>query len=152
MIDIHPVGDLATLLRGMRPELQPGRYAFVPAPPGLAIDPAHVVASVREREGISLVVPEQVALDMGLLVEFVSAWITLGAVVAALLWLLGSAALSFYLSHFADYNATYGSLGAAIGLMMWMWLSAVVVLLGAQLDSVIERHRAQGIGAASVVG
>ena len=78
MIDIHPVGDLATLLRGMRPELQPGRYAFVPAPPGLAIDPAHVVASVREREGISLVVPEQVALDMGLPVEFVSAWITLG--------------------------------------------------------------------------
>lgn len=78
MIDIHPVGDLATLLRGMRPELQPGRYAFVLAPPGLAIDPAHVVASVREREGISLVVPEQVALDMGLPVEFVSAWITLG--------------------------------------------------------------------------
>ena len=54
-------------------------------------------------------------------------------------WLAGSAALSFYLSNFADYNATYGSLGAAIGLMMWMWLSTIVVLLGAQLDSVIER-------------
>jgi membrane protein len=66
-------------------------------------------------------------------------WITPGAVIAALLWLAGSAALSFYLSNFADYNATYGSLGAAIGLMMWMWLSTVVVLLGAQLDTVIER-------------
>ena len=55
------------------------------------------------------------------------------------LWLAGSAALSFYLSNFADYNATYGSLGAAIGLMMWMWLSTIAVLLGAQLDSVIER-------------
>jgi membrane protein len=66
-------------------------------------------------------------------------WLSPGALVAALLWLAGSAALSFYLSNFADYNATYGSLGAAIGLMMWMWLSTVVVLLGAQLDTVIER-------------
>jgi membrane protein len=66
-------------------------------------------------------------------------WITPGAVIAVLLWLAGSAALSFYLSNFADYNATYGSLGAAIGLMMWMWLSTIVVLLGAQLDTVIER-------------
>ena len=55
-------------------------------------------------------------------------WITPGAMFAALAWLAGSAALSLYLSKFADYNATYGSLGAAIGLMMWMWLSTVVVL------------------------
>lgn len=65
-------------------------------------------------------------------------WLSPGAVISALLWLAGSAALSFYLSNFADYNATYGSLGAAIGLMMWMWLSTVVVLLGAQLDTIIE--------------
>ena len=68
--------------------------------------------------------------------------------IAALLWLAGSAALSFYLSNFADYNATYGSLGAAIGLMMWMWLSTIVVLLGAQLDAVIEREAA-GVSAPS---
>jgi membrane protein len=66
-------------------------------------------------------------------------WFSPGAVIAALLWLAGSAALSFYLSNFADYNATYGSLGAAIGLMMWMWLSTIAVLLGAQIDAVIER-------------
>ena len=66
-------------------------------------------------------------------------WLSPGAIIAALLWLAGSAALSFYLSNFADYNATYGSLGAAIGLMMWMWLSTIVVLLGAQLDIVIDR-------------
>ena len=66
-------------------------------------------------------------------------WLSPGALIASLLWLAGSAALSFYLSNFADYNATYGSLGAAIGLMMWMWLSTIAVLLGAQLDSVIER-------------
>lgn len=68
-------------------------------------------------------------------------WFTPGALIASIAWLLGSAALSFYLSNFADYNATYGSLGAAIGLMMWMWLSAVVVLAGAQIDTVIDRKR-----------
>ena len=69
-------------------------------------------------------------------------WLTPGVVMASFAWLAGSAALSLYLSNFADYNATYGSLGAAIGLMMWMWLSAVVVLVGAQIDRVIERRQA----------
>lgn len=66
-------------------------------------------------------------------------WITPGALFAAIAWIAGSAALSLYLSKFADYNATYGSLGAAIGLMMWMWLSSVVVLAGAQLDCSIRK-------------
>jgi membrane protein len=66
--------------------------------------------------------------------------VTPGAAIAAVAWLAGSAALSFYLSHFADYNATYGSLGAAIGLMMWMWLSTIAVLAGAQIDSVLDRR------------
>ena len=61
-----------------------------------------------------------------------------GIVFAACAWLLGSAGLSFYLSNFADYNATYGSLGAAIGLMMWMWLTTTVILVGAELDSAID--------------
>jgi membrane protein len=70
-------------------------------------------------------------------------WFTPGAAIAAVLWIAGSALLSFYLSNFADYNATYGSLGAAIGLMMWMWLSTVAILTGAQLDAVIERKLAE---------
>ncbi len=65
--------------------------------------------------------------------------LTPGVVFAAFAWLAGSAGLSFYLSSFADYNATYGSLGAAIGLMMWMWLTTIVILVGAELDSEIER-------------
>jgi membrane protein len=69
-------------------------------------------------------------------------WLGIGTLVAAFLWLLGSALLSWYLSHFADYNATYGSLGAAIGLMTWMWMSAIVVLLGAELNSEIEHQTA----------
>ena len=52
--------------------------------------------------------------------------------------------MSWYLSNFGNYNATYGSLGAAIGLMMWMWMSATVVLFGAELNSEIERQTAAG--------
>ena len=59
-----------------------------------------------------------------------------GTWTAALLWIAGSVALSWYLSNFGDYDATYGSLGAAIGLMTWMWMSAVVVLVGAELNAV----------------
>jgi len=65
---------------------------------------------------------------------------SVGTLAAALLWIAGSSLLSWYLSNFANYNATYGSLGAAIGLMMWMWMSAVIVLFGAELNSEIE-HR-----------
>jgi membrane protein len=67
-------------------------------------------------------------------------WLSIGAVTAALLWIAGSALLSWYLSAFANYNATYGSLGAAIGLMMWMWMSAIVIMFGAELNSEIERQ------------
>jgi membrane protein len=67
-------------------------------------------------------------------------WLSIGAVTAALLWIAGSSLLSWYLSAFANYNATYGSLGAAIGLMTWMWMSAIVIMFGAELNSEIERQ------------
>jgi membrane protein len=69
-------------------------------------------------------------------------WLSVGAITAALLWIAGSALLSWYLANFGNYDATYGSLGAAIGLMTWMWMSAIVVLLGAELNSEIERQAA----------
>ncbi len=78
-------------------------------------------------------------------------WTGAGTLAAALLWIAGSAALSWYLSNFGNYNATYGSLGAAIGLMMWMWMSATIVLFGAELNSEIERQTA-GIRAAADAG
>ena len=52
-------------------------------------------------------------------------WLSIGALLASVLWIAGSAALSWYLSNFGNYSATYGSLGAAIGLMIWMWMSAI---------------------------
>jgi membrane protein len=69
-------------------------------------------------------------------------WLSAGSVFATLTWLAGSALLSFYLGNYAHYDATYGSLGAAIGLMMWMWMSTIVVLLGAELNSEIEHQTA----------
>jgi membrane protein len=79
-------------------------------------------------------------------------WITPGAVFAALAWLAGSALLSWYLANFADYNATYGSLGAAIGLMTWMWISAIVVLLGAELNAELDRAAADAAELAEASG
>jgi membrane protein len=70
-------------------------------------------------------------------------WVSVGSLLAAVAWLLGSAALSYYLANFAGYDATYGSLGAAIGLMMWMWMSTIVVLFGAELNSEIEHQTAK---------
>ena len=65
-------------------------------------------------------------------------WISPGAAFAAVSWLAGSALLSWYLGNFADYNKTYGSLGAAIGLMMWMWMTTIVVMMGAEINSVLD--------------
>jgi membrane protein len=70
-------------------------------------------------------------------------WISVGSVIAAVAWLASSALLSWYLTSFADYNAAYGSLGAGIGMMMWMWISSIVILLGAQLNSEIEHQTAR---------
>jgi membrane protein len=73
-------------------------------------------------------------------------WISPGAAFAAVAWLAGSALLSWYLASFADYDKTYGSLGAGIGLMMWLWVTAIVVLVGAELNSEIDAEDLSGTG------
>ena len=67
-------------------------------------------------------------------------WVSLGNVAAAFGGLAASALFSWYIANFGAYEATYGSLGAAIGMMMWMWISTIVILLGAQLDAEIEHE------------
>jgi membrane protein len=67
-------------------------------------------------------------------------WISVGSIFAASAWLAVSSLFSWYLGNFANYNATYGSLGAVVGLMMWIWLSTIVVLVGAELNSEIEHQ------------
>jgi membrane protein len=69
-------------------------------------------------------------------------WVSVGSVFAAVTWIGASYLFSWYLARFANYNATYGSLGAVIGLMMWLWISTIVVLVGAELNSEIEHQTA----------
>lgn len=70
-------------------------------------------------------------------------WITPGAAVATLVWLAASIGFSIYLQNFADYNATYGSLGAVIGFMMWTWISVIVLLVGAEINAEMEHQTAR---------
>ena len=74
---------------------------------------------------------------------------SVGSLTAAFLWIAGSAAFSFYVGRFGSYDATYGSLGAVIVLLLWFWVSALVVLCGATLDALItERIGCRAKGAA----
>jgi membrane protein len=70
-------------------------------------------------------------------------WISVGSVTAAVAWFLSSLLFSWYIANFGNYNVTYGSLGAAVGMMMWMWISMLVVLIGAQLNAEIEHQTAR---------
>lgn len=70
-------------------------------------------------------------------------WVTWGSVASTVLWIIGSILFSFYVSRFGSYNETYGSLGAVVILLMWFYLSAYVVLLGAELNSEMEHQTAR---------
>jgi membrane protein len=67
-------------------------------------------------------------------------WVSWGSALAAAIWLIGSVAFSWYVANFGNYNETYGSLGAVIGFMTWIWLSATIVLLGAELNAELEHQ------------
>jgi membrane protein len=70
-------------------------------------------------------------------------WVTPGGLVAAILWLAVSMLFSWYVSNFGSYNKTYGSLGAVIGFMTWIWLSAIAVLFGAEINAEVEHQTAK---------
>ena len=81
-------------------------------------------------------------------------WLSVGSIAAATGWLISSLLFSWYIANFGAYNATYGSLGAAVGMMMWMWISAIVILLGAELNAEIEHQTAHDstVGAEKPLG
>jgi membrane protein len=68
-------------------------------------------------------------------------WLTPGGVLAVILWIVASAAFALYVASFASYNKTYGSLGGVIVFLIWLWISNVAVLLGAELNAEVERAR-----------
>ncbi|GAA3384028.1 YihY/virulence factor BrkB family protein [Cryptosporangium minutisporangium] len=73
-------------------------------------------------------------------------WVSPGGLFAVLLWILASAAFAIYLANFASYNKTYGSLAGVIAFLVWMWITNIAILLGAELDSELQRGRAVAAG------
>lgn len=67
-------------------------------------------------------------------------WVTWGSAIAAIAWVAVSMLFSWYVSNFGTFNETYGSLGAVIGFMIWMWLSATIVLVGAEINAQLEHQ------------
>ncbi len=67
-------------------------------------------------------------------------WISAGSVVGVLLWILASAAFAIYVANFSSYNATYGALGGVIVFLIWLWITNIAVLLGAEVNAEIERE------------
>jgi membrane protein len=74
-------------------------------------------------------------------------WLSPGGIVAVLVWAIASAAFAFYVANFGSYNKTYGSLGGVIGFLVWLWISNLAILLGAELDAELARSRAMAGGA-----
>ncbi|MES9605698.1 YhjD/YihY/BrkB family envelope integrity protein [Actinomadura sp. NPDC000929] len=69
-------------------------------------------------------------------------WVTPGSALAILLWLVASGLFAVYVANFASYNKTYGSLAAIIIFLVWLWITNLAILLGAELDAELERSRA----------
>ncbi len=67
-------------------------------------------------------------------------WITWGSGIATVLWLVGSVAFSLYVGKFGSYDATYGALGAVVVLLLWLWVSALVLLVGAEIDGELDQR------------
>jgi len=68
-------------------------------------------------------------------------WLSPGAIVALVIWVVASALFGLYVANFGSYNKTYGTLGGAISLLVWMWISNLAVLFGQELNAEIERGR-----------
>jgi membrane protein len=69
-------------------------------------------------------------------------WVSPGGILAVVVWLIASALFAFYVAHFGSYNKTYGALGGVITFLVWLWISNIAVLLGAEFNAELERGRA----------
>jgi membrane protein len=69
-------------------------------------------------------------------------WVTPGTVLALVLWIVASLGFTFYVGNFATYNETYGSIGGVMVFLVWLWLTNIAILLGAELNAELERTRA----------
>jgi membrane protein len=69
-------------------------------------------------------------------------WVSPGGILAVIGWLIASAAFAFYVGNFGSYNKTYGALGGVIVFLVWLWISNIMILLGAEFNAELERERA----------
>lgn len=67
-------------------------------------------------------------------------WLSWGVIFSTVLWLVSSIGFSYYLENFANYNATYGTLGALIGFMVWIWISVIILIVGAEINAELEHQ------------
>jgi membrane protein len=68
-------------------------------------------------------------------------WVTPGGMLAVVLWIVASAAFAFYVANFSSYNKTYGAIASVVIFLVWLWITNIVILLGAELNAEIERGR-----------
>ena len=68
-------------------------------------------------------------------------WLSPGSIVAVVVWIVASAAFAFYVASFSSYNKTYGTLGGVVAFLVWLWITNVVILFGAELNAELERGR-----------
>ncbi|WP_299931303.1 YihY/virulence factor BrkB family protein [uncultured Nocardioides sp.] len=76
-------------------------------------------------------------------------WISVGAIVAIVVWVIASAAFGFYVANFSSYDKTYGSLAGVIAFLLWLWITNLALLFGAELDAELERGRQLQAGIAA---
>ncbi|MGE3293778.1 MAG: YihY/virulence factor BrkB family protein [Geminicoccaceae bacterium] len=118
---------------------------IVALPPVLQLEALGPLGAIAARLASYAVLLICVVIGLALLYRFAPSrreahwhWITPGSALAACLWLAASLLFSLYVSHFASYDVTYGSLGAVAVLMLWFYISALVVILGAELNAELE--------------
>ena len=118
----------------------------------LRLGPPLVVAFVTTYLGFHWITDTVAGLVAGLLLSLLFwvapnvrqprfRWLTVGSGVALLAWVVLSAGFGFYVANFGSYNKTYGSLAAVIIFLIWLWITNVVILLGAEMNAEIERGR-----------
>jgi membrane protein len=73
-------------------------------------------------------------------------WVSPGSLLAVLIWIAASVGFAFYVTNFSSYNKTYGSLAAVIVFLVWLWLSNLAILVGAEFDAEMQRGRAIDAG------
>ena len=119
-------------------------------PAALALLELGPVADALLRYGRWVLLLVVIALGISLLYRFGPSreharwrWLSWGSGLAAIVWVAASWAFSWYLQNFADFNATYGSLGAVIGLLIWTWISMIVIIMGAEINAEMEHQTAR---------